>query len=56
MDRKIIKVIVLSNEVNIEFDDKSMIKILLDTFLDFNIFENKIISQDTYNKILEKDN
>ena len=56
MDRKIMKVVILANEVSIDFDDKSDLKILLDTFLDFNLYENKIINQDIYNEILDKNN
>lgn len=55
MERKIVKVVVLSNKVSIDFDDNTSLEILLDTFLDFNLYENKIIVQEIYNNILEKD-
>lgn len=49
------KIVVLTKEVCIDFEDKESLKILLNTFLEFSLYENKIISLNDYNNIIERD-
>lgn len=54
LDIKITKVEILTKEVVLSFDIKDSIKILLNTFLDFNLYESKLITEEDYNEIILK--
>ena len=52
---KIIKAQVLTKEVILEFSTQESLKILLNTFLEFSLYENKELSLKEYKEIKEKD-
>ena len=52
---KVKKVEILSKEVCIDFSELESLKILLNTFLEFSLYENKEISVEEYQNIKEKD-
>ena len=52
---KITKIDILTKEVYVEFDNQNPIKILLNTFLEFSLYENKKITINDYNNLKSKD-
>ena len=54
-DIKVTKINILTKEVCVDFDNQDSIKILLNTFLELNLYENKIITINDYQNIKNKD-